>query len=373
MNTVSSHRSPALDIVRCTALLCVIGVHFFLHSGFWDILIVGPRLYLFTILRSMTTICVPLFLLLSGYLMQNKQPNRKYYTKLLKTYGIYFLASFCNYLFTCYQSSPDLHTFHFSQMLLQTLHFQACTYAWYMDMYWGLFLLIPFLNILYHGLATQKEKQALIFVLLLLTALPHLTNAYSYAEGIGWVLSSSNQLRKGLLPTWWIHLYPITYYFLGAYLHDYPLKLSRKKNALYTLAAFLLIGTFNYTASYGKQFQDGSWHAWGSPLVIAQTVLFFNWVVQGDYRRFPTRCAAVLARISELSFGAYLVSGIFDQLFHGFLHEIQPTVVYRLSCFPVVVLAVFVCSLTLSAILNLIYGLLAKLFIYIFCRQKVPV
>lgn len=373
MNTVSSRRNPALDIVRCTALVCVIGVHFFLYSGFWDILIVGPRLYLFTILRSMTTICVPLFLLLSGYLMQNKQPNRTYYTKLLKTYGIYFLASVCNYLFTCYQTSPDLHTFHVSQMLLQTFHFQACTYAWYMDMYWGLFLLIPFLNILYHGLSTQKEKQALIFVLLLLTAFPHLTNAYSYRENSGWVLSSSNQLSKGLLPTWWIHLYPITYYFLGVYLHDSPLKLSRKKNGLYTLVAFLLIGTFNYVASYGRQFQDGSWHAWGSPLVIAQTVLFFNWVVQGDYRRFPARCAAVLARISELSLGAYLVSSIFDQLFYAILQEIQPTIVYRLSFFPVVVLAVFVCSLTLSAILNLIYDLLAKLFTHIFCRQKVPV
>lgn len=372
MNTVSSRRSPALDILRCTALLCVIGVHFFLYSGFWDILIVGPRLYLFTILRSITTICVPLFLLLSGYLMQSKQPNRKYYMKLLKTYGVYFLASFCSYLFTCYRTSPDLHTFRFSQMLLQTFHFQACSYAWYMDMYWGLFLLIPFLNILYHGLATQKEKQTLIFVLLLLTAFPHMTNAYSYVEGIGWVLSSSNQLRKGLLPTWWIHLYPITYYFLGAYLHDYPLKLSRKKNALYTLAAFLLIGTFNYAASYGKQFQDGSWHAWGSPLVILQAVLFFNWAVQVDCRRFPTRCATILARISELSFGAYLVSGMFDQLFHDILHKTQPTIVYRLSYFSVVVLAVFVCSLTLSAILNLLYDLLTRLFVRIFCRQKVP-
>lgn len=370
MNPVSSRRSPALDIIRCTALLCVIGVHFFLYSGFWDILIVGPRLYLFTILRSITTICVPLFLLLSGYLMQNKQPNRKYYTKLLKTYGIYFLASFCNYLFTCYRTAPDLHTFHFSQMLLQTFHFQACTYAWYMDMYWGLFLLIPFLNILYHGLTTQKEKQTLIFVLLLLTALPHLTNVYSYAEDFGWMLSSSNQLYEGLLPTWWIRLYPLTYYFLGAYLHDYPLKLSRKKNAFYTLAAFFLIGTFNYAVSYGKQFQDGSWHAWGSPLVILQTVLFFNWVAQGDYRRFPTRCAAVLARISELSFGAYLVSGMFDQLFHGILYERQPTIVYRLSYFPIVVLAVFCCSLTLSAVLNWVYHLLEKLWNWIFCRKK---
>lgn len=367
---VSSRRNPALDITRCVALLCVIGVHFFLYSGFWDILIVGPRLYLFTILRSATTVCVPLFLLLSGYLMKNKQPDRKYYTKLIKTYGIYLLASFCNYLFTCYRTSPDLHTFQFSQMLLQTVHFQACTYAWYMDMYWGLFLLIPFLNILYNGLLTRAAKQKLLLVLLILTSFPQLADVCSYVEGSGWVLFSSNQIQEGILPTWWVRLYPITYYFLGAYLHDYPLKLTRKRNVIYTLAAFFLIGTFNYAVSYGKQFVDGSWHAWGSPLVILQTVLFFNLMAQGDYRRLSSGCCAVLAHISELSFGAYLVSGMFDQLFHGILYERQPTIVYRLSYFPIVVLAVFCCSLALSAILNFVYALLEKLFARIFYRKK---
>lgn len=366
-----SQRNPALDITRCTALLCVITIHFFLYSGFWDIIIVGPRLYGFTILRSISTVCVPLFLLLSGYLMKNKQPNRSYYKKLIRTYGIYCLASFCSYLFTCYRTSPDLHTFRFSQMLLQTIRFQACTYAWYMDMYWGLFLLIPFLNILYHGLPTRKAKQKLLLVLLILTSFPHLTNACSYVHGIGWVLSTSMQLQDGLLPTWWTRLYPIMYYYLGAYLHDYPLKLSRKKNALYTLAAFILIGTFNYAVSYGKQFVDGSWHAWGSPLVVLQTVLFFNLMVQGDYRRLPSGCCTALAYISKLSFGAYLVSSIFDQLFQGMLHTIQPTVIYRLSYLPIEVLAVLCCSLALSAVLNFVYDLLEKRFIRIFSRRKV--
>ncbi len=370
---VPSRRNPALDIVRCTALLCVIGVHFFLYSGFWDILIVGPRLYVFTILRSVTTVCVPLFLLLSGFLMKNKQPDRQYYIKLMKTYAIYFLASFCNYLFTCYRTSPDLHTFHFSQMLLQTFHFQACTYAWYMDMYWGLFLLIPFLNVLYNGLSTQKAKQMLILVLMVLTSFPQLTNALSYVQDSGWTLSASNQTLAGFLPTWWIRLYPLTYYFLGAYLRDHPLKLSRKKNAIYTLAAFFLIGTFNYVVSYGKQFLDASWHAWGSPLVVLQTVLFFNLMAQGDYRRLPSGCCSVLARISDLCFGAYLVSGIFDKLFHGLLSKIQPVIIYRLNYFPVVVLAVFCCSLALSAVLNWVYDLLAKCFTRIFRHIKVTV
>ena len=40
MNT-KKFRDPALDIIRCIALLCVVSVHFFLYSEFYNETVAG--------------------------------------------------------------------------------------------------------------------------------------------------------------------------------------------------------------------------------------------------------------------------------------------------------------------------------------------
>lgn len=371
MNTVSSRRSPALDVIRCTALLCVISVHFFVHSSFKSTLLIGARMYGFTVLRSISMVCVPLFLMLSGYLLNRKEPNRHYYRKLPKTYAIYALASVCCYLFSCYRESPDFSSFSLLQMVLKTLNFGACGYGWYMNMYWGLFLLIPFLNRLYHALVSKKEKQLLILVLLILTSLPKITNIFLYTPSSGWQLAVEYESYQMLLPSWWTTLYPITYYYLGAYLREYSLPLSRRANALLLIVTFFFTGTLNYLFSYGKEYLYGGWQDWGSPLWVVQSVLCFLFLAQGTYRPLQGKAASFLAYLSDLCLGGYLVSWIFDEMFYPILLSIQPNVAYQLPFFPLIIGAVFVCSLTLSALLNLIYDLLAKLFTRIFCRQNV--
>lgn len=66
-------RDSSLDILRIVAFLSVISVHFFLNNGFYDQLVVGKRMYVMTILRSFFMDCVPLFLTLTGFLMNKKR------------------------------------------------------------------------------------------------------------------------------------------------------------------------------------------------------------------------------------------------------------------------------------------------------------
>lgn len=373
MAPISSRRDPALDVTRCTALLCVIAVHFFVHSSFKNTLLVGARMYGLTVLRSACMVCVPLFLMLSGYLLNRKEPNRRYYQKLPKTYGIYILASICCYCFSCYRESPDWSSFSLLQMVLKTLSFDACGYGWYMNMYWGLFLLIPFLNRLYHGLVSQKEKQGLLLVLLILTAFPKITNCFLYTPDSGWQLAVEYESHQVILPSWWTLLYPITYYYLGAYLKEYPLKITRRQNVLLILAAFFLTGTWNFLLSYGKEYLYGGWQDWGSPLLVLQSALFFQFLTQGSYRPLQGKAAGFVAYLSDLCLGGYLVSWIFDELFYPVLLSVQPNAAYQIPYFPVIVLAVFCCSLALSAVLHLVYDLLARCFARIFCRKKVTI
>ena len=75
MTTKNVSRYYSLDIVRIFAFSCVVGVHFFLYTPFYIIPIHGSRMYISTLLRTFLMICVPLFLMLSGYLMKKRKAN----------------------------------------------------------------------------------------------------------------------------------------------------------------------------------------------------------------------------------------------------------------------------------------------------------
>ena len=130
-------RDPSMDVIRCFALLCVIAVHFFLNIKFYDSEVAGPRMVLMTLMRTSLMVCVPLFILLSGYLMCRKAPNKAYYAKISKTIVIYILASLCclAYKWACQDAELTL-----SGTLTGILAFTAAPYSWYIEMYLGLFM-----------------------------------------------------------------------------------------------------------------------------------------------------------------------------------------------------------------------------------------
>ena len=66
-----------LDITRIVAFMMVTSIHFFLHSGYYDIPMLGKKMYIMTFVRTISGVCVPLFMLLSGYLMCQKKLGLK--------------------------------------------------------------------------------------------------------------------------------------------------------------------------------------------------------------------------------------------------------------------------------------------------------
>lgn len=68
----------------------------------------------------------------------------------------------------------------------------------------------------------------------------------------------------------------------------------------------------------------------------------------------------LITKISEWSMGAYLVSWIFDQIFYPILKQEQPIMQLRLEYFFVIVPTIYICSLLLSAALNLIAPYITK-------------
>lgn len=365
-NALDIKRNVGADIVRCLAFFLVVSVHFFLHNGYYDTAMQGERMLLMTLMRSFFIICVPLFMMLSGYLMRNKKPDKKYYGKFLKTYLAYALASLCCVAYAVFVQGKD---WGIKSTFFGILKFSAAPYSWYVEMYFGLFLIIPFLNILYNNIPTKKLKALLILAFIAVTCLPAVVNVYNLESAEWWLRPSSSSSYTLLIPDWWVGFYPITYYFLGCYLSEYGFKMKKWLNFVLILLILIVSGLYTYWRSYKSVFIWGSWCDYNSPFNVVLTFLVFAFIVNLDYSRMPKFFVKLFKGLSGLCFVSYLVSWIFDIQFYPVLCERIPSVAQRLNYYVVIVPVVFVCSLVLSFFINKAADGIEKICHFIFRRK----
>ena len=357
----TNDRSPALDVIRCVACFGVIAAHFLLNNGFYKIDVgTSGRMTVMVFYRSCFMYCVPLFIILSGYLLCNKPISMKFYGKIGKTYFIYVVASlFClfgyPFLYTHLHGILGLPAKEFAALrffddvLLNILNFTAAPYSWFVEMYLGLFLMIPFLGLLYRSIQTRRQKHILLLIGIVLTSLPTVINVYDFGQ---------------IIPEWWIRLYPVSYFFIGCYLREYRIRIRPWKALLLILATVALSGLFCLWRVDGGQYTSGaSWNARYSIFNVVYSVLVFLLFQNIDYGRMPRFLRTLFTRISELTLGAYLVSWVFDKLFYAVLNDRVPKVWMRLEYCVIIVPLVFVCSLCVSAVIRLLYRLLDALIV----------
>lgn len=65
-------RNINIDFIKVCAVFFVISIHFFLNTGFYKTNISCPRMYIMVGMRTFFMMCVPLFILITGYLMNKK-------------------------------------------------------------------------------------------------------------------------------------------------------------------------------------------------------------------------------------------------------------------------------------------------------------
>lgn len=332
-----SKRNTALDITRIVAFFSVICVHFFLNTDFYNTAMISKRMLMMTVMRTGFMICVPLFIILTGYLMNKKTLSVKYYKGIVKILGIYVLATIACLVYKNVAYGEEIGI---KKIILSILNYTGANYAWYIEMYIGLFMLIPFINLMYNGLPSKKSKLILIVTFLALTTIPSMVNY------------SGNKI----LPDFWVVLYPITYYFIGAYLKEYPVKLKKWLNLLLLFGAVLVFGVVCYIHSHPGNFKWRNYNDWFGFMNVVTATLAFIFLSQRDTSKFPNGLRKVLAYLSDITLGAYLVSYIFDNLVYTKLLNLYvKDVLDRVYYFIPTVLLIGILSLALSAILSLIW------------------
>ena len=348
-------RSCALDIIRICAFLSVVSVHFFLNCDFYYTPVIGWEMFAMTVIRTFFMICVPLFLILTGFLMGKKKLEKGYYPKIAKTLFVYIAASILCALYKKFYLGHDMG---FAKGFAGILNYTSASYAWYIEMYIGLFLLIPFLNGAYSSLDNKKKKLILIFTLVFLTSLPSVINIYKFNSLSFWKTPSTEWQYTKIIPSWWQNIYPITYYFIGCYIKEFGIRLNKWLNLILIPIFALLFGAFNFYRSYNSTFISGPWQDWGALPNVIMTFLVFVFLLNFKLEKAPLFVKKGLNIISDACLGAYLLSYIFDQHFYPVLNEKIPLVTDRINYFIPVVITVAICSLALSLLIDAVYKLI---------------
>ena len=315
-------RVIGLDLIRSLAVIFVICVHFYKNSGFYDIHLEGWKLCIAVIFRWLFFICVPLFIILTGYLKCNKEPNKEHYKSIIPILTSYVFIAIVTILFRINYMDAEITL---TQAIVSILNFNSVGNGWYLKMYIGLFMLIPFLNILYKNLKNDNQKLGLIFSLLLICSLPTLTNQL--------VL---NDVKLNIFPDWWINIYPIAYYYIGTFIKDISsnkikIKLFNKKHILgipkkrYLLISFIIllvlegVASFFYAVFISKKFTWGFFGGYYCIITIILSTLFFLLLFDLDIKN--RILCKIINFISLISFDIYLFSFVSDLFTYKFFRE----------------------------------------------------
>lgn len=362
MNKNLQNRNTTLDIVRIASVLLVMMVHFFLYTDFYSEPMVGPTMFVMCFMRTFFSACVPMFILLSGYLMSKKTVSKKHFMGISKTLLTYFVAGVACIIFNIKFKHM---TYTFKEAVLSFFDFTAAQYAWYVEMYIGLFLLIPFLNLIYNNLKSQRQKQLLVITLVVLTAVPTFFNVYNLMDPAWWGNPASSSEFNALLPDWWIGFYPVTFYFTGCYLKEFGLKMKTSTVAVLLVLSTLAFTAFNFWRSYGTGFITSYYAYWYGFQPYVTAVLLFELLTRIKCENTSDPVRFVLWKVSDLVFCMYLVSYIFDTYIYGKLRFSVPVMQDRIWWFIPCVTFVFICSLALSFILSYVELLIKAIFSFI--------
>lgn len=343
---MKTNRDLNLDFIRVVAMTTVFAVHFFLNSGFYDTMSGGWAMTLGILVRTQFMVCVPLFLVLTGYLQKKRTWSWDHYRSIGPFLITYVLASIAC---AVYRGIFLSGTWSPKEWLRGILSFQLAPYSWYIELYLGLFLLIPFLNAMWRGLSSKRAKQCLVLTVAFLSIAPSL-NVISMH--FNWQVI----LRR------WDELYPVAYYFVGCYLQEYPPKWNWKWFLLSDIAATLMGGLLHAYRAIGETFQYFELTYWNGLFTFVATISVFQILRSCHLTAVPPKVQRAISLIASLSLPAFLVSWIPDQIAYGILNRAVPTMTQRFPWGLLTVPFVFVVSVLLSLCLEQIRKLIQALF-----------
>lgn len=346
-------RYLGLDINRIIAVLMVIGIHSLSWNGYYNMplkLNSGPLLFLLTMLRWLFYACVPMFIIITGYLKKDKKINKNHYKSLLPIIVDYLIICLIYILYNNLYLKINIFNI---DTIINIFNFNLIPYAWYLQLYIGLFLMIPFLNIMYNNMPTKKSKKILIITIVLLCGLHSTINPlFKLIFNV-----NSNLIFSSYLPIG----YPLALYFLGAYIKEYQPKIPKIKNIFFIILIIFIQTTITYFYCQGNIFQWVLMEGYGNIFTITIAGLVFCLFYNIELKKENKLVSKILSYLSSCSFSVYLASFIIDMHFYKYIKYLNNPWYKIIILLPISIILHYLICIIVVSIINILKKYIKKL------------
>ena len=281
---MNSKREYSFDILRVISMCMVIIIHVSnVYSRSYGI--ISNQSFLFSLIfNTISRISVPIFLMISGALLLERDFNKKKYLNRIKKFIILTIIWDIIYLVWEYYYLGITYN-NFYKLLLEP--FRA--HLWYLYTILIIYIIQPLLKII-----LEKSNKKIKIVLLIL-----------------WLLFSTISIKISFIANYFTIFCYIGYFIIENYLYKYLKKNELKK---YTLPLSILIVisygisiVLNYMFSRRYNMFYNLFFAYRTPFIIIATFSFFTIIVSNNNKKISN----FIISLSDLSFGVYLIHGIF--------------------------------------------------------------
>lgn len=322
---VKQQHEAGPDLFRILGLLFVNGLHACLYNGFYSVSQAGADVWLANSFRWLFYGCNAMFMLLTGYLKSTKSWTKGYYKGLCTV--------LVGYVLTCIISYP-IRYFRLGEPdgILEWVKkfFTFSNYAWYVEMYIGLILISPILNLALQQITDRRKLLILVGSCLFATTMHSITTI-------------------DLIPNYWSAMYPITLYVLGAVIRRLQPKLpawSCLLTAALTAMGLGLVSLLTADKGFSSGFTQGYGGFWVTIMVAA--------LYLGIYRlRVSDRISKLLQWVSGGVFEGYILSRLLDVWVYGLVPQWHTPGKYPLI-FLCITIPVFILSLLAGKLVHTI-------------------
>ena len=299
------------DIIRVLAILFVMATHSIAYLSPMGTAIHSLKWTVYVIIRFTALSCVPLFIMLTGYLNRKKTLTAAYFKGIIPVLISYAVISVFCILYAVYKGNTS---YDISSAIRSILGFSANGYAWYVEMYIGLFLLIPFLNMLFDQLQTFRLRLLLCAILVFLTMLPTTLQSFRI-----------DGTTLDMIPDYWESAYPIAYYYIGAMIAEYRPRMKKLYSVLLTALAIAVPSALCWFFSsveggYAWYMMNGFACITSGAVALTVFLLFYD-------VELPRPLGLVFREISVCTFEMYLFSDIVDRIIYKGPRYFMPAMV----------------------------------------------
>lgn len=295
-NLQNKKRYPAVDFSCIFGVILMIGLHFFQKSGFEQLPLTGIISILPLMLRWFCMAGVPLIILVNGAAFSRDTFSFSQYKGL---YKLLYCTAACFAIVWLY---TDGHPDSFPTSSVKPFYYyDGCDFAL---LYAVLLLLTPFLNCTYQALPSMKSKTILVAVLAFLSSMPNI------------LIFGGNYI----LPVELTQLWPVTLYFMGAWIWENRRRFDFLGGFVFTLSLCLSQAILSYADSLNSEllnFDSKRLNQYSSANVIATAAALFMMLCNIRSRSGAVRKA--IKGFARMTLPIILISWILEENLLRFL------------------------------------------------------